>query len=50
VPVEDYVCNARFAGDVIEARGGEAAAGECAGGGVEDVLAPFSAGHPPDRR
>jgi hypothetical protein len=50
VPVEDHVGNARFASNVIEARGGEAAAGECAGGSVEDLLAAFSAGHPPDWR
>jgi hypothetical protein len=39
VPVQEHLAHARFGGDVVEAGRGEAAAGEGAGGGLEDLLA-----------
>ena len=43
VPVEQDAGDAGFGGDVVEAGGGEPGAGEGAGGGVEDLLAPVGA-------
>ena len=44
VPVEEHPGDAGLGGDVIQARRREAAAGECLGGGGEDLLPPLGAG------
>ena len=49
MPVQQRAGDAGLGGDVVEAGGGEPGAGEGAGGGVEDLLAPLGPAQPAHR-